>query len=769
MPLMIREPGIVIENANQVYAEWQNGTGSPITLIQGTWTVPNPPANANSNMAPILFLWNGLGVPAAGTVIQPVLQWGQNSVLSWQIANYYVDSPNAIELVSSPVSVNPGDVVTGFVQLVSQVGLSFTYTSGWIGHAGINLTTTIKQQTTAVAASFEAYSASVGPLFDCSYLPNSNNTTFSNIIVHTTTSNTPSVFWTPNARITDCGQNIEIANNSTVVLGYGCVPVPVPDALSQKPPGGFVGNQPYTVSANVFTNSTSFQFCRFSYRDDTIGNLYSADMSVPTGSFGQVSYSFKTPSVIGSNAAIQLIGPSTYGGDSASSFLVEDFKLELGSTATTFVDSLGCPVPAVPALYPLRASANNRYLIGQNSSPFLVTGDASSSLIVNLSILDATTYLSTRQAQGFNVVSLALINGTYTGGRSDGSTYDGIVPFTTSMNFSTPNELYFQRADVMINLAAQFGFCVLLAPAETGFFLNVMRTNGAAKCRNYGAYLGNRYKSFNNIIWNHGNDYTFNNSDDILVTALAQGIRSSDPQHIHTVELISPRNSTDDPNWVPIIQLNSSYSYVPAYSTVLNGYNIGSPIPVVLAQSVYEGENNGQANLASPLTLRKQQYWSCLSGSTGQIYGNHYTWGFTFGWQSHLNSVGARQIINLVNLFGSRTWYNLVPDVSHTIVTSGYGSFSSTGFIDSNNYVTTARTSDGTLIISYLPSSSTIVVDMTKLSAPAIARWFDPTNGHYIGISGPPLANTGTHSFTSTGNNSAGDPDWVLVLETTPP
>ena len=56
------------------------------------------------------------------------------------------------------------------------------------------------------------------------------------------------------------------------------------------------------------------------------------------------------------------------------------------------------------------------------------------------------------------------------------------------------------------------------------------------------------------------------------------------------------------------------------------------------------------------------------------------------------------------------------------------------------------------------------------------ARWFDPTNNTYTTVSGSPFANSGTHTFTTSGNNSAGSPDWVLVLtatggggDTTPP
>jgi hypothetical protein len=58
---------------------------------------------------------------------------------------------------------------------------------------------------------------------------------------------------------------------------------------------------------------------------------------------------------------------------------------------------------------------------------------------------------------------------------------------------------------------------------------------------------------------------------------------------------------------------------------------------------------------------------------------------------------------------------------------------------------------------------------MTKLSAPATARWYDPSRGTYVAVGKSPLPNKGNHNFTPPGNNADGDGDWVLVLETKPP
>jgi len=54
---------------------------------------------------------------------------------------------------------------------------------------------------------------------------------------------------------------------------------------------------------------------------------------------------------------------------------------------------------------------------------------------------------------------------------------------------------------------------------------------------------------------------------------------------------------------------------------------------------------------------------------------------------------------------------------------------------------------------------------MSTLSGVAVARWYDPTTGEFIDVSGSPFANTGNRQFAPRGKNHDGDDDWVLVLE----
>jgi hypothetical protein len=421
---------------------------------------------------------------------------------------------------------------------------------------------------------------------------------------------------------------------------------------------------------------------------------------------------------------------------------------------------------------PLHVDPTGRYLVDQDGTPFLITGDSPQALIGNLSESDAALFFSTRRAQGFNTVWINLLCNNYTGCREDGETWDGIAPFTTPGDVSTPNEAYFSRVDRMIQLAAQYGFVVLLDPAETGGWLDTLVANGVGKDRAFGQYLGRRYGGFSNVVWMSGNDYqSYGPVNDPFVTAVAQGIRDTSPSALQTVELnFLTSGSLDDPTWAPLIDLNASYTYEPTYVQLLKDYDRSNFLPNFLVEASYEGEQNPNTPEGTPQQLRRQEYWSLLSGATGQLFGNHYTWQFLCpqrdadgncvgGWKDYLASPGATQMANVVALFSSRPWYELVPDQSHTIVTSGYGSFGD------SDYVTAAHTPDGKLAMAYLPSARTITVDLGTLNGPVTARWYDPTNGAFTPIGGSPLANNGSVSLTTPGANADGADDWVLVLE----
>ncbi len=513
-----------------------------------------------------------------------------------------------------------------------------------------------------------------------------------------------------------------------------------------------------------------------------------ATTNVPSVNGGSSARSFTTP--FSGDAVLQLVdatvppGPTNVAYHDAGLAAGMDYSYRVravdgdgnlsGYSAIVSASKPGLP-PVVAPAWPLKPSANGRYLVDSNGVPCLLMGDSPQALFVKLTDAEADAFLADRAARGFNSVWVNLLCRTNNGGLPNGQTVYGILPFTNTIagtsnyDLTTPNEAYFAHVDNVLNLAAQHGLQVMLGPLETsgGGWTATARANGTNRCRAYGQYLGNRYQNFDNLIWWSGNDFQdwMDTDSDAVVRAIAEGIQSADTRHQHTLMLDYPvSGSLDNPAWAPILGLNASYTYWPTYAQVLADYNRTNFIPTFMAEAHYEFEGLYEAE-GSPEVLRRQAYWSLLSGACGQFYGNHFTWQFIAGWQTNLNTTGSVQMANVKSLFASRRWHELVPDQDHTVVTAGYGTFSSSGSLTNNNYATAARTPDGLLVLVYLPTSRTITVDMTQLNAPPMAQWFDPSSGGFTNIAGSPFANSGPQTFTPPASNADGDGDWVLVLE----
>jgi hypothetical protein len=427
------------------------------------------------------------------------------------------------------------------------------------------------------------------------------------------------------------------------------------------------------------------------------------------------------------------------------------------------------------ANFPLTMGPNNRYFVDQNGVPFLVNGDSPQSLLVDLSASDTNLYLTTRKSQGFNTIIVDVLADTSTGGNANGTTYDGIAPFTSgsspsSYDLSTPNPTYFARLDAVVSMAAANGFLVFLDPIETIGWLQTLQNNGTSKAFDFGVFLGNRYKDYPNVAWQSGNDFQSwaNTSDSDLVYQVMAGIKSVAPSQIQTIQLSFPTSySNQDTVTLPAINMDAAYTYHDTYDMMLQAFNSSPTSPVFLVEGNYEGENNGFSfpGVTGTFILRAQEYWTMTSGGVGQFYGSHWDWGFASGWQSTLDSAGVAQLPYWTDLFTSVEWWKLVPDQNHQIVTAGYGTYNAyNDNFYSSNYATTAWNPDGTTSVTYDIAGSALTVDLAKFVGPVSAQWYDPSNGTYQSVTGSPFANTSPWVFQPPGQNHEGDSDWVLVL-----
>jgi hypothetical protein len=406
---------------------------------------------------------------------------------------------------------------------------------------------------------------------------------------------------------------------------------------------------------------------------------------------------------------------------------------------------------AAPAAYPVKISVNRRFLVDQNNVPFLYHGDAPWSLIVGLTPGEAEQYLENRRRKGFNSVIVNLIEHKFAA--HPPRNRNGDAPFNTAGDFSTPNQKYFAHADWVIRKAGEKGIQVVLAPAYLGYagtdegWYEEVLVNGPAKCREYGRYVGSRYKDFGNILWLMGGD---RNPEKAVkeVDQMALGIKEKDKRHLFTAHVapeFSPVEVYPNASWLDI---NVTYTYKLIHDSLLKDYNRAPVIPFFLIESSYEGEHN-----SSTVQIRRQAYWAILCGGTGQSIGNRPIWLFDPGWQEAMDAPGSTSMAYLKTFFSSRPWYDLVPDQKHTTVTGGLGEFHGL------DYLAAARTGDGGTVIAYMPTRRRVAVDMSQISGNrAKVWWFNPSTGN--AESAGEFPTSGSREFTPPQ-----DGDWVLVLD----
>jgi hypothetical protein len=419
------------------------------------------------------------------------------------------------------------------------------------------------------------------------------------------------------------------------------------------------------------------------------------------------------------------------------------------------------------AAFPLAVAPGGRYLVDSAGAPFLIQGDSAWSLIAQLRRDDVDRYLADRRKRGFNTILVSLIEHRFA---SDApSNAYGQRPFLTPGDFTSPNESYFAHADWVVQRAAKEGFLVLLAPCYAGFnggaegWYREMVAAGADKLHRYGEYLGRRYRDFKNIVWVNAGDY--DPPDKSLVRAVAGGIMSNDSQALQTAQGSPESSSLDYWGSEQWLQLNAVYTYAPVYMAMRYQRARPERMPYFLIESVYENEHG-----ATGQRLRTQAYQALLFGAAGQVFGNNPIWHFDgpglystrVSWEDSLGSEGARSIMHLGSLMGAFAWWKMVPDLGGSLLSEGLG--------PRQERAVAALAEDGSFALAYLPSRRDVAIDLGRLVGPRVAaRWYDPADGRFADAIGSPLVASGRHRFGSElVSNSAGEDDWVLVLESRP-
>jgi len=427
--------------------------------------------------------------------------------------------------------------------------------------------------------------------------------------------------------------------------------------------------------------------------------------------------------------------------------------------------ALAAPMPA----FPLKVSADQRYLVDQNEKPFLVLGDTPWSLIAQLDEADIARYLDDRARRGFNAVIVNLIEHKFATRAL--AKRDGVAPFLKPGDFTQPNPAYFDYAHRAVAAANQRGTTVWLCPAYLGWgggdegFFKEIKAMGPAVLRGYGRFVGERFKNLPNLVWMVGGDYALPEAERWAGAELALGLRDGGAAQLITAHggQTTAVETFGDQLWLGV---DTVYRYQADLWSPLQANYLRRPVrPFVLIESTYEGEHD-----AKPEQIRRQAWWAMLSGACGQFFGNNPLWHFDgpglfqteVTWQQALNSTGSRDMARLGAFFAKWPWHRLQPDLENQLATSARG--------EGTRFISAARTPDGTLALLYLPadgqSSREVTLDLSRFPGPVTAHWFNPAKDAALSPHGAVLPNRERQTLRTPGDNGTGVNDWVLVLET---
>jgi len=417
---------------------------------------------------------------------------------------------------------------------------------------------------------------------------------------------------------------------------------------------------------------------------------------------------------------------------------------------------------------PIKASADKKYLVDENNHPVFLNGCSSWALAFALSYKEAQAYLQDRKAKKFNAILIQV-----TPARNN-EKWQKYGPAFIDDDLDKPNEVFFQHLDSIIDLCNQLQIIVFIAPMYLSCcndgWLEIIQQykDGEAKCKRYGEWFANRYKKYPNIVWLSGGDH--NPVPEAL--AFTEGIASVDTTHLHTFHAHPGKSSGELFRGAKWQTLSACYTYFPAmekdtawqykhvytmmYEEMLNNYHM----PYFLIESAYEDERFSTTQI-----IRRQAWWSLLSGASGEIFGQRDLYQLNSNWTKAVNEPGSESMTILATFAQSIPWYKLRPDWAHTMFVSGRGTFNSTIYPGGEDYATGAFNPDSSLAILYMPSYRKVGVNMSRFKHAVKVKWFDPSIGTYKNISGT-FPNKDVEYFEPPSfKNGRGFDDWVLVIE----
>ena len=260
----------------------------------------------------------------------------------------------------------------------------------------------------------------------------------------------------------------------------------------------------------------------------------------------------------------------------------------------------------------------------------MIVGDSPQALVVKLSLNDAEKLIANRGAAGFNALWINLLCNDSTGGFWDGKRsmafFHSDALFDLSIpDVSTPNEPYFRRVDAILKAAARQGITVFLNPIET---LGWTKALLEPSC--YGLRLGSTSADATQSIQT-SSGCTGTTSVDGMTRAPTRLLwRWREGSERKTRRIFTRSSLLSGQRLVrrcPLAFPRRCQCRVYLLPDVRPGTQ---GIQSRTARSDFHGRGKLRVRTSLEGTGNTSQagLWAMLSGASGQLYGNKYTWQF---------------------------------------------------------------------------------------------------------------------------------------------
>ena len=319
----------------------------------------------------------------------------------------------------------------------------------------------------------------------------------------------------------------------------------------------------------------------------------------------------------------------------------------------------------------LRLSEDRRRIVTEDGGRFYFIGDTAWELFHALSAEEAELYLTTRAAQGFNLIQAVVL------AELDGLTrpnFYGRFPLKTNGKGEFDPTLpdtdgdysYFDHVEQIVTRAEELGLYMGILPTW-GDKWNKLWGAGPEiftpeNAYTYAKWLAEHLVHHDNIVWILGGDRPLENEEHYaVIDAMAKGVRDGDRgKFLITLHPCGARSSSEfvhERDWLDFNMLQSGHGRptAPGYEMLARDYAKFPVKPAMDGEQVYEDHpiNFNPANgYYDAVDVRVTMWRNLLSGSCGNTYGHHSIWCmnrepgtyFTMKWQDSLHRPAAEQM-----------------------------------------------------------------------------------------------------------------------------